>query len=156
MTMADVPGQYCANNCLMETFSSSVWSPGCALSGDALRIALAHPHGHQNGQQTSCIIFSSSTRDKSSMVTILKLVYCFKQNQATAPLHSPSGGLPACEIGRIRLIHSVGEANGSPWWWWLGVVLCFEKCEKTYYSYVEILWSNSFWFPPGGKKRLSC
>ncbi len=70
------------------------------------------------------------------MVTIVKLIYNFKQNQATAPLRSPLGGLPACWIGRICLIHSVGGANGSPWWWWLGVVLCFEKREKMYYSYV--------------------
>ena len=52
MTMADVPGQYGANNCPMETFSGSAGSPGCALSGDALRIATAHPHGLQNCRQT--------------------------------------------------------------------------------------------------------
>ena len=33
----------------------------------------------------------------------------------------------------------------------VGVVLCFEKRGKTYYSYVEILWSDSFRFPPERK-----
>ena len=151
MTMADVPGQYGANNCQKATFSGSLWSPGRALLGDARQIATAHPHGHQNGQQTSCIIFSLSTRDKSSMITILKLVNPFEQNQATAPSRSPLGGSPVCWIGRIRLIHSVGGANGSPWWWWLGVVLCIKKRKKTYYSYEEILQSDSFWFLPERK-----
>jgi hypothetical protein len=71
MTMADVPGRYGVNNRPMETFSGSAGSPGRALSGDARQIAPAHPHGHQNGQRTSCIIFSLSTRDKSNTVTIL-------------------------------------------------------------------------------------
>ena len=26
--------------------------------------------------------------------------------------------------------HAEGGANGSLWWGWLGVVLCFEKCKK--------------------------
>ena len=76
------------------------------------------------------VFFSSSTRNYSNIVTILKLIYCFKQNQVTVPSHSPLGGFSACYIGRIHLIYSVGGANGSPWWWWLGVVLCFEKREK--------------------------
>ena len=133
MTMADVPGQYGANNCPMETFSGSAWSPGCALSGDARRITPAHPHGLRNGQQTSCIFcvfFSLSTRDTSNKVTILKLIYCFKQNQVTATLATTLGGSLGCSIGRIHLINSLGGANGSQWWWWLGVVLCFEKREK--------------------------
>jgi hypothetical protein len=57
MTMADVPEQYGANNCLMETFSGSTESPGRALSGDVLQIATAHPHGLQNSRQTKCIFF---------------------------------------------------------------------------------------------------
>jgi len=52
MTMADVQGQYGANNCLMETFSGSTGSPGCALLGDARQIATAHSHGHQNCRRT--------------------------------------------------------------------------------------------------------
>ena len=154
MTIADVPGQYGVSNCPMVTFSGSAWSPGCALSGDARRIAPAHPHGLQNGQRTLCIFgvfFSLSTRDTSNKVTILKLIYYFKQNRATAPLATPLGRSPACYIGLIRLIHSVGGANVSPWWWWLGVVLCFKNAKKTYYSYVEILRSDSFWFPPESK-----
>ena len=42
------------------------------------------------------VFFSLSTRHISNIVTILKLIYCFKQNQATAPLRSPSGGSPTC------------------------------------------------------------
>ena len=42
------------------------------------------------------VFFSSLTRNKSSKVTILKLIYCFKQYQATAPLATPSGGSPVC------------------------------------------------------------
>ena len=97
------------------------------------------------------VFFSSSTRNYSNIVTISKLIYCFKQNQATAPLRLPSGGSPMCYIGCIRLIHSIGGANGSPWWWWMGIMLCFKKHEKTYYSYLEILQSDSCWFPPEGK-----
>ena len=40
--------------------------------------------------------FSLSTKNKSNTVTIFKLIYCFKQNPATALLRSPSGGLPVC------------------------------------------------------------
>ena len=94
----------------------------------------------------------SGRRYTSIEVKLLKVVYWFKQNRATAPLATPSGGSPAGYIGRIRLIHSVGGVNGSPWWWWLGVVLvCFEQRKKTYYSYIEILRSNSVWFPPEPK-----
>ncbi len=42
------------------------------------------------------VFFSLSTREYSSRLTISKLDYCFEQNQATAPLRSPSGGLPGC------------------------------------------------------------
>jgi hypothetical protein len=40
------------------------------------------------------VFFSLLTRDKSNTVIISKLIYGFKQNQATAPLGSPSGGSP--------------------------------------------------------------
>ncbi len=143
MTMADVPGQYGANNCPMETFSGSTRSPG-----------VLYPEMRSESQRRICMVFkiagkpsvffSLLTRHISNIVTILKLIYCFKQNQATAPLRSPSDRSPTCWIGRICLIHSVGGANGSPWWWWLGVVLCFEKRKKTYYSYVKILQCDSF------------
>ena len=76
------------------------------------------------------VFFSSSTGEYSSRRTISRLIYCFKQNQATAPSRSPSCGSPACYIGRIGLIHSVGGTNGSPWWGWWGVVLCFKKRKK--------------------------
>ena len=69
-----------------------------------------------------CLFFSLSTRNKSSTVTIVKLIYCFKQNQATSPSATPWAG---CYIWIRQLIHAVGWANGSPWWGWLGVVLCF-------------------------------
>ncbi len=42
------------------------------------------------------VIFSLLTRHISNIVTILKLIYCFKQNQATAPLRLPLGGSPTC------------------------------------------------------------
>ncbi len=42
------------------------------------------------------VFCSLSTREYSSRVTITKLIYCFKQNQETAPLRSPLGGSPAC------------------------------------------------------------
>jgi hypothetical protein len=44
----------------------------------------------------SSLFFSLSTREYSSRITISKLIYCFKQNPATALLRSPSGGLPVC------------------------------------------------------------
>ena len=62
------------------------------------------------------VFFSSPTRNKSNKVTISKLIYCFKQNQATAPSATPSGGSPVCYILHIHLIHAVGGANSSPWW----------------------------------------
>ena len=95
MTMADAPGQYGANNCLMATSSGSAYSPGCALLGDLRRVAPAHPHGHQNGKK-KLFIFSLLTRDKSSTVTIIKLIYSFKQIQAAAPSATPWGGSPVC------------------------------------------------------------
>ena len=55
MTMADLPGQYGANDCPMETFSGSARSHGRALLGDARQIATAHMHGRQNCWQTLCI-----------------------------------------------------------------------------------------------------
>ena len=42
------------------------------------------------------VFFSLSSRNKSNTVTISKLIYCFKQNQATAPLRSSLGGSPVC------------------------------------------------------------
>ena len=42
------------------------------------------------------VFFSSSTREYISRITISKLIYYFKQNQATAPLRSPLGRLPTC------------------------------------------------------------
>jgi len=80
-------------------------------------------------------------------VTISQPIYCFKQNRATSPSVTPLGGLPVSKILHIHLIHAVGGANGSPWWGWLGVVLCFKQRKKMYYSFIVILRSNSFWFP---------
>ena len=139
---ADAPGQYGASNCPMATTSDSAWSPGCDLR------AKLHQRIRMVIKMASepCVFFSSSTRDKSSTITIIKLIYCFKQNQEKAPSATSSGGLPMCLIWHIHIIHAVGGANNSPWWGWLGVVLCFEQHKKMYYSYVGILRSDSFWF----------
>ena len=42
------------------------------------------------------ILFFHHQLEIINIVTILKLIYCFKQNQATAPSRSPSDGSPAC------------------------------------------------------------
>ena len=42
------------------------------------------------------VFFSLLTRENSSTVTIIKLIYSFKQNQAAAPLATPLGGSPVC------------------------------------------------------------
>jgi hypothetical protein len=76
------------------------------------------------------VFFSLLTRDNSITVIIINLIYCFNQNQAKAPLATPSGGSPVCYIWHIHQIHAVGGANGSPWWGWLGVVLCFKQRKK--------------------------
>jgi hypothetical protein len=48
-------GRYIANSRLMVA-SSGFWSsPGHAASGNAVCIAPAHRHGHQNGRRTRCI-----------------------------------------------------------------------------------------------------
>ncbi len=52
------PGWYGVCTRPMATSSGSAWSPGCALSGDVRRIAPVHPHGHRNGQRTSCIFYN--------------------------------------------------------------------------------------------------
>ncbi len=48
-------GQYGASSPLMAASSGFQSSPGHAASGDAICIAPAHCHGHQNGQQRKCI-----------------------------------------------------------------------------------------------------
>ncbi len=51
------PGQYGASSCPMAASSGFWWSPGHghAASGDALRIAPVHCHGHRNGPRRRCI-----------------------------------------------------------------------------------------------------
>jgi hypothetical protein len=63
MTMADVPGQYGANNLPMETFSGSAGSPGCVVIEMASK---------------PIVFFLLSTREYSSRITLSKLFYCFK------------------------------------------------------------------------------
>ncbi len=100
MTMADVPGRYGANNCPIERFSGSPGSPGCALLGNALRIATAHSGSFAWSSKlpANLVYFfhRQLTKEYTSRRTISKLIYCFKQNQATASSRSPSGGYPAC------------------------------------------------------------
>ncbi len=79
----------------------------------ARHIPPVHPHGHQNGQRTSCIFFHHQLETKVVyMITILKLDYHFKQNQATAPL---AAGWVSRVLDWAYLCNPWG-ANGSPWW----------------------------------------
>ena len=94
-----------------------------------------------------CVFFSLLTRDNNSTVTIIKLIYSFKQNQAAAPSATPSGGSPACKIWYIHQIHAVVGANDSPWWGGWGLFGVLNNAKKVYYSHVGFLQSNSFWFP---------
>ncbi len=63
-------GQYGASSCPMPASSGFRISPGHAALGNAICIAPAHHHGHQNGRRTRCIC--SSSLILSSTITIAK------------------------------------------------------------------------------------
>jgi hypothetical protein len=63
-------GQYVASSQPMAASSGFRSSPGHDALGNAVSIAPAHHHGHQNGQRTRCIC--SSLLILSSTITVAK------------------------------------------------------------------------------------
>ena len=149
MTMADAPGGYGASNRpKMVTSNGSPPHEALVVLHWTMRATLHRRIRMviKTASKPSVFFFIVNYKLKQ-YVTISQPIYCFKQNRATSPSVTPLGGLPVSKILHIHLIHAVGGANGSPWWGWLGVVLCFKQRKKMYYSFIVILRSNSFWFP---------
>ncbi len=84
-------GQYRASSCPMAASSGFRSSPGHAALGNAVCIAPAHCHGHQNGQQRRCICLLSS-------------ILCLTLLIAKSPCYGPLKLMPICKINLIRLL----------------------------------------------------